>query len=104
MVTNRAGSQIEAFCGHKSCRSHKLKRVTNRAVTRSKKTSKLRVTGLCEGNLPVTGEFPVFTGEFPAQKPVTRNMFPFDDFIMKTGNIDVGDECFSMKCEVSAPP
>ena len=27
-------------------------------VCRSKKTSKLRVTGLCEGNLPVTGEFP----------------------------------------------
>ena len=25
---------------------------------RSKKTSKLCVTGLCEGNLPVTGEFP----------------------------------------------
>ena len=25
---------------------------------RSKKTSKLRVIGLCEGNLPVTGEFP----------------------------------------------
>ena len=25
---------------------------------RSKKTSKLRVTGLCEGNSPVTGEFP----------------------------------------------
>ena len=25
---------------------------------RSKKTSKLRVTGLCEGNLPVTNEFP----------------------------------------------
>ena len=25
---------------------------------RSKKKSKLRVTGLCEGNLPVTGEFP----------------------------------------------
>ena len=25
---------------------------------RSKKTSKLRVTGLCEGNLPMTGEFP----------------------------------------------
>ena len=25
---------------------------------RSKKTSKLRVTGLCEGNTPVTGEFP----------------------------------------------
>ena len=25
---------------------------------RSKKTSKLRVTGLCEGNSPMTGEFP----------------------------------------------
>ena len=25
---------------------------------RSRKTSKLRVTGLCEGNSPVTGEFP----------------------------------------------
>ena len=28
---------------------------------RSKKTSKLRVTGLCEGNSPVTGEFPAQT-------------------------------------------
>ena len=37
LVTNRAGSQIEALCGHKSCRSHKLKRVTNRAVTRRRR-------------------------------------------------------------------
>ena len=36
------------------------------------KTSKLRVTGLGEENSPVTGEF-------PAQGPVTRNMFPLDD-------------------------
>ena len=43
---------------------------------RSKKTSTLRVTGLCTGNSPVTGEF-------PAQRPVTRKMFPFDDVIMK---------------------
>ena len=71
---------------------------------RSKNTSKLRVTGLCEENSPVTGEFPAVAGEFPAQKPVTRNMFPFDDIIMKPGNIDVRDECSSMKCEVSAPP
>ena len=42
---------------------------------RSTKTSKLRVTGLCEGNSPVTGEF-------PAQRTVTRKMFPFDDVIM----------------------
>ena len=67
-------------------------------------TSKLRVTSLCEGNSPVTGEFPAVTGEFPAKKPVTRNMFPIDDIIMKTGNVDVVDECSSMKCEVSATP
>ena len=36
-------------------------------------TSKLRVTGLCEENSPVTG---------PAQGPGTRKMFPFDDVIM----------------------
>ena len=30
----------------------------NRLFSRSKKTSKLRVTGLCAGNSPVTGEFP----------------------------------------------
>ena len=71
---------------------------------RSKKTSKLRVTGLCEGKSPVTGELPAVTGEFPAQKPVTQKMLPFDDVSMKTGNTDVGDECYSMKCEVSAPP
>ena len=52
----------------------------------------------------MTGEFPAVAGEFPTQKRVTRNMFPFDDVIMKTGNIDVGDECSFMKCEVSASP
>ena len=41
---------------------------------RSKKTSKLRVTGLCVGNSPGTGEF-------PHKWPVTRKMFPFDDVI-----------------------
>ena len=43
---------------------------------RAKKTSKLRVTGLCVGNSPVTDEF-------PAQRPVTRKIFPFDDVIME---------------------
>ena len=42
---------------------------------RSKKTSKLRVTGLCEGNSPA----PVNS---PHKGPVTRKMFPFDDVIM----------------------
>ena len=42
---------------------------------RSKKTSKLRVTGLCAGNSPG----PVNS---PPKGPVTRKMFPFDDVIM----------------------
>ena len=39
---------------------------------RSKKTSKLRVTRLCSGKSPVTGEF-------PAQKASNAEMYPFDD-------------------------
>ena len=42
---------------------------------RSKKTSKLRVTGLCVGNSPG----PVNS---PHKGPVTRKMFPFNDVIM----------------------
>ena len=42
---------------------------------RSKKTSKLSVTGLCAGNSPG----PVNS---PHKWPVTRKMFPFDDVIM----------------------
>ena len=42
----------------------------------SKKTSKLRVTGLCAGNSPGTGEF-------PAQMASDAEMFPFDDVIME---------------------
>ena len=42
---------------------------------RSKKTSKLRVTGLCAGN----SSGPVNS---PHKGPVTRNMFPFVDVIM----------------------
>ena len=44
---------------------------------RSKKTSKLRGTGLCAGNSPVTDEF-------PAQRASNAEMFPFDDVIMYT--------------------
>ena len=43
---------------------------------RSKKTSKLRVTGLCVGNSPG----PVNS---PHKRPVTRKMLPFDDVIMR---------------------
>ena len=46
---------------------------------RSKKTSKLRVTGLCVENSPG----PVNS---PHKGPVTRKMFPFDDVIMTNLN------------------
>ena len=46
---------------------------------RSSKTSKLRVTGLCEGNSPVTRNS-------PHKGPVTRNLFPFDVVIMTNEN------------------
>ena len=46
---------------------------------RSKKTSKLRVTGLCAGNSPG----PVNS---PHKGPVTWKMFPFDDVIMLPPN------------------
>ena len=39
------------------------------------KTSKLRVTGLCGGNSPVTGEF-------PTQRTSYTEMLPFDDVNM----------------------
>ena len=42
---------------------------------RSNETSKLRVTGICEGN-------PLVTGGSPHKEPVTRKMFPFDDVIL----------------------
>ena len=45
---------------------------------RSKKTLKLRVTGLYAGNSTVPGEF-------PAQMASNAEMFPFDDVIMSRG-------------------
>ena len=65
--------------GHDSVSNHQpydclLNRLFRR---RSKKTSKLRVTGLCAGNSPG----PVIS---PHKWPVTRKMFPFDDVIMIT--------------------
>ena len=49
---------------------------------RSKKTSKIRVTGLCVGNSPG----PVNSLH---KGPVTRKMFPFDDVIMNCGIPDI---------------
>ena len=63
-----------SFNGVSNHQSHDclLKRLFRR---RSKKTPKLRVTGLCAGNSPVTGEF-------PHKEPVTRETFSSDDIIM----------------------
>ena len=51
---------------------------------RSKKISKLRVTGLCAGNSPG----PVNS---PHKGPVTRKMLPFDDVIIQWVALHVGD-------------
>ena len=47
---------------------------------RSKKTSKLHITGLCEVNSPVTSEF-------SAQRASNAEMFPFGDVIMVSSGI-----------------
>ena len=49
---------------------------------KSKKTSQLRVTSLCEGNPPVAGGS-------PHNGPVTRKMFPFGDVFMDLEKIRV---------------
>ena len=46
---------------------------------RSKKTLKLRVTGLCEGSIP-DYRWPMNS---PHKRPVSRKMFPFDNVIMQ---------------------
>ena len=48
-------------------------------MRRSKKTSKLRVSGFCEGNSPVTVEF-------PALRASNAEMFLFDDVIISRQN------------------
>ena len=53
---------------------------------RWKKTSKLRVTGLCVGNSPG----PVNS---PHKGPVTWKLFPFDDVIMKSRMHDDIEDC-----------
>ena len=50
---------------------------------RSKKTSKLRVTGLCAGNSPGSVNS-------PHKGPVTQKVFPFDDVIMFSMWLDLG--------------
>ena len=63
--------------GHDSVSNHQPRHclLSILFMRRSKKTSKLRVTGLCVGNSPG----PVNS---PRKGPVTRKMFPFDDVIM----------------------
>ena len=65
---------------------------------RSKKTSKPRVTDLCEGNSPVTSEF-------PQKGPVTRKMFPLDDvFMWNSVQIPTGPFSYSLILSYSHSP
>ena len=61
--------------------SHTILYSTVYSRPKSKTISKLRVTGVCERNSPVTGEF-------PAQRPVTRKMFTSDYVNMLTWQLE----------------
>ena len=63
--------------GHDSISNHQpYECLLSRLIRqRSKKTSKLHVTGLCAGNSPEAGEF-------PAQRASNVENVPFDDVIM----------------------
>ena len=72
-------SQITCVSNH-----HRLDCLLIRLSRRRKKTSKLRVTGLCEGNPPVTGGFPL-------QRASNSEMLPFDDIIIKNNKLYCGN-------------
>ena len=62
--------------GHNGVSNHQFHDcLLNRLFRRRSKTSKLHVTGLCEGNSPVIGEFPIKVAS-------NAEMFPFDDVII----------------------
>ena len=64
---------------------------------RSKKASKLRVIGLCEGNSPVTGEFPTQRGSN------AEFVFSSDDAIMSSKEIPLltrEGEIWSVLCDI----
>ena len=68
-------------------------RLLNRLFRRrSKKTSKLRVTGLCAGNSPGTGEFPAQIASFPI-------LFADDTNIFITGK-SIEEMCTKMNDEL----
>ena len=73
-------SEWNIYCSSKSLQRRQIHQphdglLKSLPMRRSKKTSNLRVTGICAGNSPVTGEF-------PHKGPVMRKMFPFDYVIM----------------------
>ena len=56
-------------------------------MRRSKKISKFRIIGLCEGNSPVAGEF-------SSQRASKAEMFPFYDVIVAWQMLGNGSQCF----------
>ena len=76
-ITTRGWQEAEMNNGRDGVSNHQPHHsLLNRLFGgRWKKTLKLRVTGLCAGNSPVTGEFPVQMGS-------NAEMLPFDDVII----------------------
>ena len=60
----------------------------------SKKTSKFRLAGLCEGNS-------LETGEFPAQRASNAEMSPFYDVIMHYATLVRNSWCYDMLVHVA---
>ena len=70
---------------HLDCLCSRLFRRTSKLI------SKLRVTGLCEGNPPVTGGF-------PSKRASARKIFPFDDVIMKSSQVSIMSHSLITRC------
>ena len=65
--------------------------------TGQRKKSKICVTGLCEGNSPVTSEF-------PSQRASNAEIFPFDGVVMiLCGGSYVGFGCWWLTVSVTIP-
>ena len=85
--------------GHDSVSNHqRLYCLLNRFFgRRSKKTSKLRVTGLCEGNSAGTGEFPAEMDSYVENVSIWWRHHV--EFVISTGFGAVSDE----KCQLGTP-
>ena len=68
---------------------------------RSKKTSKLRVTGLCAGNSPVTSEFPSQRTSNAENVSIWRCHHEFHHNVMRWSHFSIRHQIKKLKCFLS---